>query len=63
MTSGRVLSVCDCGLVLEGSDEYSLHVVLDGRRRAPHRRGVREGIVGELNRQEVASTHSIESRS
>jgi hypothetical protein len=32
----------------------------DGRRRAPSQRGVRLGIVGELNRREVASTHSYE---
>jgi hypothetical protein len=60
MASGRVLSACDCGLVLEGSDQYSLHIVCDGRRRAPHERGVREGIVGGLNRREAESTHSIE---
>jgi hypothetical protein len=61
--SWRLLSVCACGLVFEGDDQHSLHIVLDGRRRAPSQRGVRPGIVGELNRQEVASTHEIESRS
>jgi hypothetical protein len=61
--SWRLLSVCACGVVYEGDDQHSLHIVLDGRRRAPHERGVREGIVGELNRQDAASTHGIESRS
>jgi hypothetical protein len=58
--SWRLLSVCACGVVYEGDDRHSLHIVLDGRRRAPSQRGVRPGIVGELNRQEVASTHGIE---
>jgi hypothetical protein len=54
--SWRLLSVCACGLVYEGEDQHSLHIVLDGRRRASHVRG---GIVGELNRQEVERGHSI----
>jgi hypothetical protein len=58
--SGRSLSVCSCGLVYEGADQHSLHVVLDGRRRAPRERGVREGVLGGLNRREAESDHSIE---
>jgi hypothetical protein len=60
MASGRVLSVCNCGLVFEGADQYSLHIVLDGRRLAQAERGVRTGIVGGLNRQEAERNHSYE---
>jgi hypothetical protein len=60
--SGRSLSVCACGLVFDGIDQHSLHIVLDGRRRAPQERGVQEGIVSELNRQEAQRSHEIESR-
>jgi hypothetical protein len=41
--SWRLLSVCACGVVYEGEDQHSLHIVLDGRRRAPHERG---GLIG-----------------
>jgi hypothetical protein len=58
--SWRLLSVCACGVVYEGDDQHSLHIVLDGRRRAPRERGVREGVLGGLNRREAEQAHSIE---
>jgi hypothetical protein len=60
--SWRQLSVCACGLAFDGDDQHSLHIVLDGRRRAPQERGVRQGIVGGLNRQDAERSHEIESR-
>jgi hypothetical protein len=61
--SWRQLSVCACGLAFDGDDQHSLHIVLDGRRRAPQERGVRQGIVGGLNRQEAERSHVIQSAS
>jgi hypothetical protein len=57
--SWRLLSVCACGVVYEGEDQHSLHIVLDGRRRAPVERGVRAGVVGGLNRRETETVHSF----
>jgi hypothetical protein len=40
--SGRLLSVCECGVIVEGGDQYSLHIVMDGRRRV---RGAERGVL------------------